>query len=390
MPMFSPALFGPTTGSVLRGGPMVFSLLTHAAALVLALLGPVSSRSAPPLTLYDEVIRARRSELVWYSFPQKLPPVSPAENQKALGGEFTAAAPTIAWDPKRNIRWGQRIQRPFPLVTPRRPAASPNILVRMPPVVEAPTLDLAAMPSSNMDIAVLGLNPATKLAGSPPDASFNARFSAAPAADGGTGEFVSVPGAELRVPSLVTREGPPQKIALAKQLAVARAAPTSREILEAAAQSALHNSKQDAAEIHLAPPPDPTFDGRDVYTFAVQMPNITSYAGSWIMWFAEHEPLGPRQELQPPVPIRKVDPKYFRSAIAEHVNGKVVIAGVLQTDGRIREIRILKGVDARLDLSAARALLKWEFVPAQRNGIPVEMDIIAEIPFLLAPEARRK
>ena len=103
-----------------------------------------------------------------------------------------------------------------------------------------------------------------------------------------------------------------------------------------------------------------------------------------------NEPLGPRQELQPPVPIRKVDPKYFRSAIAEHVNGKVVIAGVLQTDGRIREIRILKGVDARLDLSAARALLKWEFVPAQRNGIPVEMDIIAEIPFLLAPEAQRK
>jgi TonB family protein len=240
------------------------------------------------------------------------------------------------------------------------------------------------MPSLNVDTTVLGFNRASQLNSPLPDASFGAKFSAAPA-----GEFDSVPGAELRVPSLIAREGEPQKLALANQLAVARAAPTSREILQAAAQSAVHNSNQDATEIHLAPPPDPTFDGRDVYSFAVQMPNITSYAGSWIMWFAEHEPLGPRRELQPPVPIRKVDPKYFRSAIAERVNGKVVVAGVLQTDGRIREIRILKSVDARLDLSAARALLKWEFVPAQRNGIPVEMDIIAEIPFLLAPEGKR-
>jgi hypothetical protein len=51
--------------------------------------------------------------------------------------------------------------------------------------------------------------------------------------------------------------------------------------------------------------------------------------------------------------------------------------------------RVLKGVDSRLDQSAAEALRKWEFEPAERNGAPVEVDLVAEIPFVLAPQVRR-
>ena len=154
-PMFGAALSTPTTGSVFSRGPMVFSLVTHAAALGLALIVPVSNHSEPPQTLYDQVIQPRQHELVWYSFRRKLPPVSPTENQKALGAEFTAAAQTIVPYPKHNIRGGQRIQRPFPLVRSQRRVASPNIpAFRMPVVVESPTLDLAAMPSLNVDTTV--------------------------------------------------------------------------------------------------------------------------------------------------------------------------------------------------------------------------------------------
>jgi outer membrane biosynthesis protein TonB len=46
-------------------------------------------------------------------------------------------------------------------------------------------------------------------------------------------------------------------------------------------------------------------------------------------------------------------------------------------------------VDARLDRSAEEALLKWEFEPARRNGNCVEVDVVAEIPFLLAPQVKR-
>jgi TonB family protein len=108
------------------------------------------------------------------------------------------------------------------------------------------------------------------------------------------------------------------------------------------------------------------------------------------MWFAEREPV-PRggRGLRLPVPIHKVDPKYFPAAISERIEGKVQIAGVIRVNGRVDLLRVLKGVDPRLDRSAQEALLKWEFEPAERNGRPVEVDIVAEIPFLLAPQAKR-
>jgi TonB family protein len=71
------------------------------------------------------------------------------------------------------------------------------------------------------------------------------------------------------------------------------------------------------------------------------------------------------------------------------VEGKVQIAGVIRADGRVDQVRILKSVDARLDQSAEEALLKWEFEPASRNGNSVEVDVVAEIPFLLAPQVKR-
>ena len=37
--------------------------------------------------------------------------------------------------------------------------------------------------------------------------------------------------------------------------------------------------------------PDPRFAGRVVYSIAIQMPNVTSFSGSWLVWFAEREPL---------------------------------------------------------------------------------------------------
>jgi TonB family protein len=202
----------------------------------------------------------------------------------------------------------------------------------------------------------------------------------------------------LSVPGLLVRSGaaPAPDPPRSNPLLVARVAPTSRAALEAAlrdAKMAAGDAADDppSTEIRLAPPPDPQFMGRDVYTLAVQMPNISSYVGSWIMWFAERRPAGVRgaSGLRPPVPIHKVDPKYYPAAIAERVEGKVQISGVIRVNGRVEVLRILKSVDPRLDGSAAEALGKWEFEPAERNGAPVEVDVVAEIPFLLAPQAKR-
>ena len=40
---------------------------------------------------------------------------------------------------------------------------------------------------------------------------------------------------------------------------------------------------------------------------------------------------------------------------------------------------------ARNDQNAMTALRKWEFEPARRDGAPVDVDVVIEIPFRLKP-----
>jgi TonB family protein len=144
------------------------------------------------------------------------------------------------------------------------------------------------------------------------------------------------------------------------------------------------------AAIRVSSAPDPLWNGRDTYAMSVQMPNITSYTGSWMIWFAERrEESGAGGVLTPPVPLRKVDPKYFPAAMADRVEGKVRLAAVIRKDGRVDSVRLLQHLDERLDQSAQEAMAKWQFEPALRNGQPVDVDALIEIPFRLAPKVPR-
>jgi TonB family protein len=132
--------------------------------------------------------------------------------------------------------------------------------------------------------------------------------------------------------------------------------------------------------------PTSRFNGRDVYMMAIQMPNLSSFSGSWIMWYSDRQAhsagLAP---IAAPVAHRKVDPKYFNEAIQERKEGKVQLFCVIGKDGNISGIETLKGFDPRLDQSAREALAKWEFYPAMRQNEPVEVEVVVEIPFRVQP-----
>jgi TonB family protein len=332
--------------------------------------------------------------------PVALPDAPKVAMQLAKAGEPNAAIDGAALGPLANK------PKPRAFVPPATSGGGNGSgnATAVPLLQDAPSINTAGMPSANVNVAVVGLSPAGKLMGPLPDSSREAKFSAGPDANGGAGGGAPSSNSALSVPGLLVRGGEQsrQNSTPGNSLLIARAAPTSPDAIQAAAQAAAKAAgagtnpegadRPDlpAAEIRLAPAPDPQFNGREVHTLAVQMPNITSYVGSWIMWFAERAPDAPRRGrgLRPPVPVHKVDPKYFPAAIAERIEGKVQLAGVLGTNGRVHTLHVLKGVDVRLDLSAAEALQKWQFAPAERDGVPVEVDIIAEIPFLLAPQAK--
>lgn len=235
-------------------------------------------------------------------------------------------------------------------------------------------------------MAIVGLTPAKSPDFPAPPGSRQAGFSAGPQPRP-EGANAGNPGAMIEVPGLLARGGQRD----AAPALVASLPATSRENLLAAARLSRTPAPQPTPESMAGrgvTAPDPRLSGRIVYTVAIQMPNITSYSGSWIVWFAERAPLpgAPPLEMTAPLPLRKVDPKYIPAAVAEGVEGKIRLSAVIRKDGRIEEVSLLQHLDDRLDRSAVEALGKWEFQPALRNGSAVDIDAVFEIPFRLAPK----
>jgi len=224
-----------------------------------------------------------------------------------------------------------------------------------------------------------------------PEGSRPAQFSAAPEIRLKGGADGVAESAAITMPDLTIRGGAPKRESIAT---LARVAPTSRENLLAAGRPVITSAPVSSdppkpavgGAIRVASGPDPRFEGRTVFTVALQMPNVTSYSGSWILWYAERKPLpGEGPDLVPPSALRKVDPVYDLSAAEDRIEGKVQLSAVIHTDGYVYGIALLRGVDSRLDNSAIAALRKWEFEPARRDGVPVDVDVVFEIPFRLRP-----
>jgi TonB family protein len=132
--------------------------------------------------------------------------------------------------------------------------------------------------------------------------------------------------------------------------------------------------------------PERIFASKKVYNMLVNMPNLNSATGSWILNFSElrANPDGPNissSEVAGPAPVRKVDPKYPPTLIRDRVEGEVVLYAVIRRDGSVDSIQLVHGIDEQLDENAMEALSQWKFRPALKQGAPVELEAIVHIPF---------
>lgn len=261
-----------------------------------------------------------------------------------------------------------------------RPAPEQEVEPIAPPEV---TPEVAPAPT----MAIVGLDPAKTVDIPKPPQPRDAAFSAGPKPNP-EGESAPASRALLRVPSLYASGGPKD----VHPLTAADLAPTSeKNLLAAMGMGGTPRPRVGPPPgphaPHVSSSPDPRMNGRIVYMMAIQMPNVTSFSGSWMVWFAEHQPLpgAPPADMRGPEPMRKVDPKYIADAANERVEGIVRLTAVIRKDGTIDDVELLKHLDDRLDRSAEEALAKWRFEPARRDGEPVDVDAVFEIPFRLAP-----
>lgn len=130
------------------------------------------------------------------------------------------------------------------------------------------------------------------------------------------------------------------------------------------------------------------FGNRKFYSATLNMPNLNSAGGSWVIRFAElnHESSGrdastPAPDLTQPMATRKVDPAYPIQLMRENVAGTVILYAVIHADGTVGNVRVLRGADDRLDRFASEAISQWKFEPATKNGAPVDVEATFQIPF---------
>ncbi len=120
-----------------------------------------------------------------------------------------------------------------------------------------------------------------------------------------------------------------------------------------------------------------------IHTLLLNMPNLTSSSGSWVLDFAE--PLGARlrqeKKIIAPLPVHAVDPQYPPQLKSEGIQGTVVLLAMIGRDGIVRQVRVVKSLDPVLDHNAEVAFSKWKFEPALLHNRPIDLKVIVSVPF---------
>jgi TonB family protein len=277
----------------------------------------------------------------------------------------------------------QKVYRPFEAPQQKAAKPAPSPLVPAPPAPDVPAN------SPDLNVVVVGLNPGNQLP-APPPVSRPATFSAGPKLNPKGGAGADDRSAPLSVPDLTVKSGniDTRSTIMARNSLPSALAPNPTDALRQAAKYITVDKFPGATRVSNAPYAG--FEGRTVYMMAIQMPNLTSYVGSWLLWFSERNaPPDAGAGVTPPAVQRKVDPKYVAEAVSERVEGTVRLTALVTKDGTVHQVELVHGLDPRLDRTAEEALSKWTFLPALRDGKPIDVDILVEIPFRLAPRADR-
>jgi len=123
------------------------------------------------------------------------------------------------------------------------------------------------------------------------------------------------------------------------------------------------------------------FGPRRVYSMTLNMPNLNSSGGSWVIRFSELKEESAKGELFAPEATHKVDPGYPIELIRQNVQGMVTLRAVIHSDGRVSDVKVLNSPDERLDTYARAAFEQWQFRPGMKNGNAVALEAVVTIPF---------
>lgn len=84
-----------------------------------------------------------------------------------------------------------------------------------------------------------------------------------------------------------------------------------------------------------------------------------------------------------PVVISRVDPEYSEQARKAKYSGMVSLEVIVDTQGLVRDIRVIRSLGMGLDEKAIEAVSKWKFRPGMKGGRPVNVRARIDVSFRL-------
>jgi Gram-negative bacterial TonB protein C-terminal len=248
-----------------------------------------------------------------------------------------------------------------------------------PPPPNAPPGPETTEGNGKTDIAVASLHPGD---GPVPNGARSGAFSKAPdVGEPATGE---VSGSGIKVPNLTIREDR-SKIAEPPKVSTPRRVVLYADKMRSIPVTTLSVPLRPASR-SIPRSIESRFGGRNVYTMVVPIENFEPYSGDWIVWFAEKEAKpGDTPFVRAPVPLRKYE------SIEPLLPGartelRVQVMAVLRQDGKLDGVALLRNFGPGIDRAVIQDLSDWEFKPATRDNVPVDIDIVIEVPYSLPPQ----
>ena len=87
--------------------------------------------------------------------------------------------------------------------------------------------------------------------------------------------------------------------------------------------------------------------------------------------------------IDKPVKVFSPQPLYTEEARRAGIQGVVILEAVVDANGTVRNVKVLKGLPMGLDQSAVDAVMTWRYQPATMEGRPVPVYFTFTISFSL-------
>lgn len=88
------------------------------------------------------------------------------------------------------------------------------------------------------------------------------------------------------------------------------------------------------------------------------------------------QPSGPMRvggDVKAPIVQNRINPKYTDTARTARVAGVVIVEAIIDKNGNVDQVKVIKGLPMGLSEEAVRAVRQWKFKPGTMNGQPVDV-----------------